>query len=51
MRRETKKQKTHADQGLDPFRAWAWTYLTPLLAVVGVFVLTVFDPFVSHASK
>src|SRR5258708_3975726 len=50
MPRQPKNRKAaaqtscHADGWLDPFGAWKWTFLTPLLAVLAVFVLTIFDP-------
>jgi hypothetical protein len=34
-----------SDRRLDARYQWRWTTLGPILAVVAVFVLTIFDPF------
>lgn len=40
-----KAKKPSVDPWYDRHSAWKWTTLTPLLAILAVYVLTVFDPF------
>jgi CHASE2 domain-containing sensor protein len=45
MNLKKSRRKGRPDQWLDPVSVWKWTTLSPIVAVLVVFVITILDPF------